>query len=639
MGSLAGFRNRRLSGGRGLATGGTFIDPGRFSAPARETAQFGSIISEIALLTGGRIQQKKRQIEEEEVREVKRLGRKAETKREQTIKKRNNELAHSEFEDMKATVAIDRNKFLRGLRTTDADYNEINKNWQKDSRDSFKAAAKRGNQPDAKQDFADYGRGIKPRWDRDIDNIAWAVSSARAKVKLFNAATELMKTAPSFEEGLILANNTIERSRLLTSEEKDLALANSVINANPQWYIDNADGRAKELFNKLSPDQKTGLETRARTEINRIRIEQQRASKELNDQTRKSASDRWRKNELTDEWLQANRANMAASDYERYNNNLIQKAKDEKSFQANLIEIQDANNRQIFGALDQANTVAELNELQRTVNQFVSPEQKKLSVEEGKKWTSQINSKLDGLILTEAEGFLAWSKFDDKITATMLNPTKANIDALNKEIDEATIPPPGQSAIITIGQATKLQTRLNGIEKNPAVKTRPSVSRAQLTIGRLRSLQVNLLTAGKDPQFLAGQGQIPTEDRSAQELIITVENSFSRIQTELDAFVNTLKPDDEKFDDKVNDKLAELTRPIVTDVTLNSFERIFSPKEKGFFTLLGLNTEAEELAQEKLDTLKDHRVWKTLSKTERKEAKEAFKNGFTVDDVVKELGQ
>lgn len=639
MGSLARFRQRRLTSGRQLTTGGVFIDPGRFAAPSRERAQLGGIISEIGLITGGRIQRKRQLFEEEQIREVKRVARKAETERKRLFDKRNNELAHSEFVDMKAVVAVDKNAFLRSLRTTDDDYNEINKNWQKENRNSFKNAAKRGNQPDALNDFADYGKGIKAQWDSDIDNIAWGISSARAKVKVFNAAVELLKTAPSFEEGLILANDAIEGSGLLTAEEKDLALANSVINTNPQWYIDNAEGRAKELFDKLSPDQKAGLETRARTEINRIRTEQQRAAKELNDQTRKSASDRWRTNTLTDTWLQANRANMAASDYERYNNHLIQKAKDEKAFQEKLKEIQDANNREIFGALDQANTVAELNALQETVNQYVSPEQKKLSVEEGKKWTTQINAKLDGLILTEAEGFLAWSALDDKITAVMLNPTKTNIDTLNKEIDEATIPPPGESAIITIGQATKLQTRLNGIEKNPATATRPSVTRAHTALGRLRTLQVSFATEGKEPQFLAGQPEVLTKDRTRQEIIIAIENSFTRIQTELDDFVGTLKLDDPKFDDLVNDKFAELTRPVIKRVTLNNFEKIFSPKEKGLFTLLGLNTEAEELAQEKLDTLKDHRAWKTMTKIERKEAKQAFKNGFNVDDIVKELGQ
>ena len=186
----------------------------------------------------------------------------------QIVDRRNNELARADLEGMKAATATKRNEFVQSLRTTDKDYNGINQAWKDFKKKNFKLIGNTTKQQKAQKAYGMYIRGIIPQWDRDIDNIAWGVSAERAQVKVFNSAVSLLQTTPVFEEGLILANQTIERSKLLTPEQKDLVFANAVIEANPQKYLDIVDAEGtKELFKLLSSDQKRALETKARSDI------------------------------------------------------------------------------------------------------------------------------------------------------------------------------------------------------------------------------------------------------------------------------------------------------------------------------------------------------------------------------------
>ena len=555
----------------------------------------------------------------------------------ETQRRRNAELAKTDLAAMQAATDAGRNEFLRSLRTTDESYNEINARWQKESKKLYKTIGQTSQQREAQRRYGQWVKSIKPDFDRDIDNIAWGVSVPRAKAQLGNAAAETLRTNPDFAEGLLIANQTIEASTLLTSEEKDLTLANAIIDTNPQWYIDNKDSdMGKELFGLLSIDQKRSLETKANQSINRIREDQQQARTELNNETRKEASDRLRTNTLTSDWLQTMRPNMSAPDYDRYNRHLISIAEKEDAFQKNLREIEDPFNRQIFGGLDSARDNEQLDALQQTVNDYVSPEQKKLSVEEAKKWTTRIDEKRDELRKTKAESYPAWSALMTRITQVQAG--TAEIEVVRREIDRAIIPPEGQTATITPELAISLRERLEGIERSPDVKKRPSLTRMHASLGRLRDNQVALVTAPQKIEILAGQPGLVLEKKSDQQNIINIENSFIRIGTELDEYAETIAEKD-NFDDLLNKKFQDLTRPIIQRVTLNNFELLFSPKREGFFTKIGFNTEAEELAQEKLDTLKDQPVWKTLTKVERKEAKAAFENGWTVDQVVQELSK
>ena len=525
------------------------------------------------------------------------------------IERRNTELAKADFEGMKADTAGARNEFLRSLRTTDLDYNGINKAWSDFKRKNFKTIGNTTKQRKAQKAYGMYIRGVIPQWDRDVDNIAWGLSADRAKVKVFNSAVSQLQTNPVFNEGLILANDTIEGSSLLTSEQKDLALANAVIETNPQWYLDNVDAEGtKELFALLSSDQKNALDNKARSNISRIRADQQQANKILNDETRKTAADLLRENELTDTWLQANRPNMAASDYERYNNHLISQAEAQKKFQTNLEKIKDPFNREIFGKLDAANTAAELDELKRTVNQYVSPQQKKLSVEEAKKWTGEINEKLENMIVTEAKGFAVWSALNDKITVVQANSTRENINALNKEIDEAVIAAPGEQALITVSQGTKLQTRLAGIEKDPATKKRPSLTRAHSGLARLRKQEISILPTPREKEDLPK--------------IVAIENRYTRLGEELDAYADTIAVDKD-FDAKINTKFEELIRPVVEEVTLGWWE--------GWFR------RGAELTSEKIDTLKEQDVFDNFTEAEQDRAIALIEAGATVENAIREI--
>ncbi len=537
MPSLAGFRRRQPR-----TTPAGIADPSIATIVPQAQAQFGGAIAQAGIVTS------------------------------QLVERRNNELAKTDLVGMKADTASARNLFLQSLRTSDADYNEINKMWGDFKKKNFKRIGNTTKQRKAQQAYGQYIRGIVPQWDKDIDNIAWGVSAQRAKVKLFNAASQTMSTAPDFNAGLLSAGMDIERSKLLTSEEKDLVLANAVIDTNPQWYLDNVDAKpipkptqkltsltdsqeqkfqtefakvaeannininpddplhfydyralfeetgelkstrkhfpskfkllghpnlivdgkdtrtgekatkslieankkanetvtagqqpdTSQLFELLSSNQKAALETKARSEISRIRADQQQATKLLNDETRKTAADLLRENNLTDTWLQTNRANMAATDYERYNNHLISQANAEKKFQENLVKIKDPFNREIFGKLDAANNEEDLDALKETVNDYVSPSQRKLSVEEGKKWTTEINKKREELKKANFNSFPEWSRLMDRITE--VGEESEEIEAVRREIDRAVTPPPGQEQKITPELARGLRTRLESTE-------------------------------------------------------------------------------------------------------------------------------------------------------------------------------
>jgi len=601
MGSLAGwgrgatFRRRAVS-----ATPAAITDPGIFTAEQRAISQLAEAAAERGEAIAG-LGRGVAGLAEPIVRRSRMLALRRE--------KRNTELAKADFETMKAATATARNEFLRSLRTTDADYNQINKMWADFKKKTFKAIGNTTRQKEAQKAYGEYIGAIIPRWDQDIDNIAWAVSVPRAKVKLFNAGIGILRTEPDFNIGLLKAGTAIEESNLLTAEEKDLMLARIVIETNPQWYLDNVDAEAtKELFNLLSADQKRALETQARSEINRIRTEQQRATKALNDETRKTAAELWRKNALTSNWLEANRASMAASDYERYNNHLIRKAEAEKAFQANLAKIEDPYNREIFGKLDAANTTEELDALQDTVNDYASIEQKKLSVADAKKWTGEIDAKRNELIVTKADSYPEWSRLMDRITEVQAG--TADIEVIRREIDRAVVPPEGQEAKITPELAISLRTRLEGIEKNPAVKKRPSLTRAHSALGRLRTQEISILP--------------PPTERIKEDLpkIVEIENRYAGLGAELDEYADTIAGEKD-FDDKINKKLQILIRQVIEEITLSWWE--------GWFR------RGPELISERIDTLREQAVFERFTEAQQQQAIDLIEGGATVEEAVTEV--
>ena len=601
MGSLAGFRRRRPQ-----ATPAAITDPAIFTAESQAIAQFGGAVAGVGVAGG------------------------------ELLDRRNTELARADFTAMKADTTAARNEFLRSLRTTDESYNEINKRWGAFKKKTFKTIGNTTKQRKAQKAYGNWARGITPGWDADVDNIGWGISAARGKVKVFNSAVGTLRNSPDFNIALLEAGDSIEQSKLLTSEEKDLALANAVIETNPQWYLDNVEAEGtKELFNLLSSDQKRTLETRAQSDINRIRVEQQRAAAELNNETRKTASDLWRENKFTSTWLETNRANMAASDYERYNNHLITKGEKEKKFQANLKKIEDPFNREIFGKLDAAGTVNELETLQNTVNDYASVEQKKLSVTEAKKWTDEIEAKKKALVIDKAGSFPVWSKLMDEITLVQANPTKENIDAVLRRIDRAVIPAPGEEAEITPELAISLRTRVAGIERNPAIKKRPSLTRAHAALGRLMRTQTEL----EEPLLFRSQRGIDLESLDAEQQLIVIENSFLRIHAELDEFADSIAGDKD-FDDKINKKFQELTKPIIADAVLSTFSELMRLSEKtplGFVAGLFGTSEEAELARLNVEILREQSEFKDATADQQQRAIDLIEAGSTVDNAVVQL--
>ena len=219
------------------------------------------------------------------------------------------------------------------------------------------------------------------------------------------------------------------------------------------------------------------------------------------------------------------------------------------------------------------------------------------------------------------------------------------IDALSREIDEAVIAAPGEQALITVNQGTRLQNRLSGIEKNPAVKKRQSLTRAHAGFGRLRALQIELLTQKEPvlPQLLGAQKGIDLKALTDDERVVAIENSWMRIQTDFDARVDALDPNDPQYDVKVNKIFQELTRPIIDEVVLGRFERL-TRRKKGIGGFLGAgliqlvrDTEEEALIEKRINTLKDKPVFERFTPAEQQQAIDFIEAGSTIEDAVVEV--
>lgn len=590
MGSLAGFergpgfRRRQVR-----TTPAAITDPAIFTAEAQAVGQLGVAVAGVGIT----------------------LARKQEI--------RNNELAKVDFTGMKADTAAGRNEFLQSLRTTDESYDEINKRWGDFKKKLFKTIGNSTKQRKAQQAYGNYIKSTIPAWDQDIDNIAWAVSVPRAKVKAFNSAVGTLRTTADFNADLFKVKLAIEESNLFTSEEEDLLFANAVAETHPQWYLDNVDAEdTKELFELLSSDQKRTLEIKARGSISRTHAEQQRARTALETETRKAMADLLRTGKLTSNALESNRVNMSGPDYERYSNELIKIAEEQKKNQARFVKIEDVFNREIFDKLITVKTVNELDALQDTVNDYVSIEQKKLSVSEAKKWTNEIDERRKEFIMSEANSYPEWARLTDLITEVQANPTQENIEAARLEIDRAVTPPPGQDPKIVPQLARSLRTRLAGIERNPEVKKRPSLTRAHSVLGRLRTQEISILPTPREEEDLPK--------------IRDIEDKYSRMAAELDEYADTVAGDKD-FDDKINKKLRDLTRPIIEDVTLGWLERILLPKRAPAF----IGSEERLLIKRRLKDIEDQPAFKKLTSDEQQQTISLIESGLTVEEAVSQI--
>ncbi len=170
--------------------------------------------------------------------------------------------------------------------------------------------------------------------------------------------------------------------------------------------------------------------------------------------------------------------------------------------------------------------------------------------------------------------------------------------------------------IITPSQVSELITkRTKRLDSTNIINT-PSHRRAVGALNRLRGARL-----------------VADDVKDDIELRNEVEGEFGRMQNELEAFAESIKEDPD-FDAKILKKQQLLGRPIIEEVTLNWFEKMFSPKEQGFFTAVGFNTEAEELIQEKFDILKDQKAWKTMTDAEKESARLRFEQGQTVQEIL-----
>ncbi len=375
------------------------------------------------------------------------------------------------------------------------------------------------------------------------------------------------------------------------------------------------------------------IEERTATEINKLREVEQKATVELNTETRKTASELLRDNKLTVEWVTENRDNMTGSDFERYNFALRSIAEAEKTFQRHLAEIEDPFNREILGKLEAATTPEQLDALQTTVDDYVSKEVKNLNVKEAQQWTNEIDKKRDELVLTRAEGFPAWSALMDDVNRVRAG--ELTVDLLRLKVDQAVTPMPGETALITEGQGASIIRLLNGIEQDPELKTSPALTRAHAAFGRLRTLQIGLIEERRQVQVRAGQEglELPVtkkgEFQLRQRQTTAVEISITRMQNKLEAYAETVAKE-KNAADLISTKYQELTRPVIEEVTLDLIQR--AGGKFGF--LPGIRTQPEILVEGKVKSLEEQPEFETMTDEEKEQARKAFDKGFTVDDVI-----
>ena len=547
-------------------------------------------------------------------------------------RRRTNELAKTDFSKMRAHVTERRNEFVRSLRTTTDDYNTINKNWVEFNKQANAEASKLSTIPGAQKAFGDYVRDLSPAWSKDIDNIAWSVSVPRAKTDVFNAATNDLRLAVEgsgalsdedkervFADALLLANDTIESTELLSNEEKDLLLATAIIETNPAWYLDNVDAEdTKELFATIPPEQKRSLSNRANASLNNARVREQRERDVLNDEKRKEASTLWARGELNFAWLDQNGGSMAASDFERYNNYLIGQADAQKAHEANLQKIQDPHNREIFQKISVAGTADDLDKLQLTVNDYVSFELRKLSVDDAKKWTAAIEKRKGELAMN---GYGEWAALRDRIADVREN--RADIETVRKEIDQAAVPPNDDDPKISPADARNLSDRLDAIETNPETLKRAAVARGQQSLSRLRAAELSFIPTPR------------TEDDFIK--IREIEQRYLEKGNELDNW-STGNPKATEAD--VENKVEGLSRPDREEITLSAFSSFTRGKTKlrafPFTGPFGLfrETEPQALVSKKIRSLQDEPFWGTLNDEDKAAIRTRLEAGASVEDIV-----
>lgn len=231
------------------------------------------------------------------------------------------------------------------------------------------------------------------------------------------------------------------------------------------------------------------------------------------------------------------------------------------------------------------------------------------------------NKTLLGEKINERVALIEKGKADPWIESTKNRATASAIsrvlDGTREEVAKVSVTDIiGRLGEITPEQAVELITkRAKRLDITNVINT-PAHQRSVASLNRLRDSRLAMDDAEDDI-----------------EVRNEIEGEFGRVQNELEDFAESIK-DDPDFDAKILKKQQILGRPIVEAVTLNWFEKMFSPKEQGFFTAIGFNTEAEELVAEKMDALKKQRIWKTLNDEEKASARKRFERGQTVQEVI-----
>lgn len=180
----------------------------------------------------------------------------------------------------------------------------------------------------------------------------------------------------------------------------------------------------------------------------------------------------------------------------------------------------------------------------------------------------------------------------------------------------------GKDGGLSLDKARFYIDRLETKTKDPdSPLNNPVVKRAQKMLDELKADHFWLSDEAKK----AGE-YTPEEEK---------ENIFTWLRLSNDFSEWAIKNPD-ATDEQIEQKIERMLAPKREEIKLNWFQRLMW--QKGDTQLFGLVLSQEEkLARKKIDSLKDEGVWDTLNEQEKLDARDAFLEGRTVQEVLDAL--
>lgn len=153
-------------------------------------------------------------------------------------------------------------------------------------------------------------------------------------------------------------------------------------------------------------------------------------------------------------------------------------------------------------------------------------------------------------------------------------------------------------------------------------------NRALAVMDRLRETNISLI-----------KSDTSLSDEEKSRKVINSEMTYNRISND---YIQWVKANPNATDDQLETKLSAMMRPVEQDITIGFINSALYRKQKSGITEIGFpfrKTEEDILVQKKIDRLIELNRWNDLSDNDKKSAEEYFKQGKTVEDILKMLDE